>query len=99
MGLLEPNDDIGKSRVPSKYEPVPKRPGSVAELTEELVKRNQEARHWAHLLLLCCDGIREAKERQCQINEAVFILLQFLLLVDDLAKSMSTGWHKLELPR
>ncbi len=34
--------------------------------------------------LLRRDGLREAEERQCQVDEAVLVVLQFLLPIDEL---------------
>ena len=43
----------------------------------------------AVLVLLRRDGLREAEERQCEVDEAVLVVLELVLAVDELRRHIS----------
>ena len=43
----------------------------------------------AVLILLRRDGLREAEERQCEVDEAVLVVLELVLAIDELRQRIS----------
>lgn len=91
MLSLEPVDELLERGVARDIEVVPERPFNLAVLRE--TRRNKVSEgseekgvggREAHLLLLGRDGIREAEEGKREIDEAVLVVLELVLAIDDL---------------
>lgn len=86
---LEPLDDILQRRIAIDVETVPDSPLDFAVLRmgqshSDIIIATPTSTHCTHLLLGGSDWLRETKEGQRQVDEAILVILELLLAVDDL---------------